>query len=345
MIIKIYLSFLLSILLTFNYAQDIHTTQVQQFDYLYNPALVGNFKGTYRANMSSRSQWSGLNNAFQTFTFSADTKLFNNKWKKGYLGIGISANSDNSGNGFLKSNGINLGISSLVFLNDKNDLTLGFLSSYNQSKIDPSNIQWSTQFNGLYYDSNLPSMENTTGSQVDFFDVSAGIVWGFSKSERNIAMYDETSFKIGIAAYHLNNPSIHKGLVEDELQSRYTFFGKGFIGLNYTNAALVPSLLIQSQGPNREIIAGMYFRIRLKEASKYTGNINESALSFGGNWRYNDAISPGFLLEIKEYAIGVSYDLNFSRLTPATNMLGGVEITIKFLNPNPFLYKGNMPSL
>lgn len=326
-------------------AQDIHTTQIQQHDYLYNPGLIGNFKGTLRMNLSSRSQWSGINKAFQTYSFSADGSFFGNKWKSGSLGIGLSANSDNAGNGYLKSNAVNLGLTGVVNLNSKNTLSLGVLSSFNQSSINPELIRWGTQFDGSSYDSNLPSFENFGRNQFSYFDFSTGLVWSFSKKERRIASYDETRFQIGLAAYHLTTPNLYNGIQQDELYMRYVFYGKGFFGLSQSNMALVPNLLVQVQGPNTEIIGGTYLRIRIKEASKVTGVIKESAFSVGANYRYGDAISPGILFELSNYAIGLSYDINVSKLTPATNMRGGFEVTLRFLNPSPFLYKSYKPSL
>ena len=325
--------------------QDIHTTQIQHHDYLYNPGLIGNFKGTLRMNLSSRSQWSGINKAFQTYSFSADGSLFGNKWKSGFLGVGLSANSDNAGNGFLKSSAVNLGLTGVVNLNSKNTFSLGLLSSFNQSTINPESISWGTQFNGTSYDSNLPSYESFATNQFSYFDFSAGLVWSYSKKERRIASYDETRFQIGAAAYHLTTPNLYKGIEQDELFMRYAFYGKGFFGLSQSNMALVPNLLVQLQGPNVEVIAGTYFRIRIKEASKVTGFVKESAFSLGANYRYGDAISPGVLFELSNYAIGLSYDLNISKLTPATNMRGGFEVTLRFLNPSPFLYKNYKPSL
>ena len=325
--------------------QDIHTTQLQQHDYLYNPGLIGNFKGNYRVNISSRSQWSSINKAFQTYSFSTDGGLFTNKWKSGFLGVGLSANSDNSANGFLKSNSVNLGLSGVVNLNSKNTLSLGLLSSFNQSSINPESISWGNQFNGSAYDASLPSYETFASDQFSYFDFSTGLVWSYSKKERRMASYDETRFQLGVAAYHLTTPNLYNGIEQDNLYMRYAFFGKGFIGIAQSNVALVPNVLVQMQGPNTEIIAGTYCRIRIKEASKVTGFIKESAFSIGANYRYRDAISPMVLFELSNYAVGVSYDLNVSKLTPATNMQGGLEITLRFLNPSPFLYKSFKPSL
>ena len=81
----------------------------------------------------------------------------------------------------------------------------------------------------------------------------------------------------------------------------------------------------------------------LKEASKITGYNKESAIALGAYWRYGDALCPGVLFEIKDYAIGITYDLTASKLLPATNTMGAVEITFRMQSNNQFLYKGYNP--
>ena len=51
------------------HAQDIHTTQIAEHDYLYNPGLIGNYHGNSRIQFSTRSQWTNINNAFETYSF------------------------------------------------------------------------------------------------------------------------------------------------------------------------------------------------------------------------------------------------------------------------------------
>ena len=49
--------------------------------------------------------------------------------------------------------------------------------------------------------------------------------------------------------------------------------------------------------------------------------------------------------EIGNFALGISYDLNVSQLRASSNMRGGMEISLRFVNPNPFSYgKGAKPS-
>ena len=53
--------------------------------------------------------------------------------------------------------------------------------------------------------------------------------------------------------------------------------------------------------------------------------------------RARDAISMQLLFEFHQFAVGASYDLNISGLKPATNTRGGLEITLRFTNKNPFM--------
>ena len=65
-----------------SYSQDIHTTQISEYDYLYNPGLIGNYHGNSRVQFSTRSQWANINNAFETYSFFTDYKIGAEKWKK-----------------------------------------------------------------------------------------------------------------------------------------------------------------------------------------------------------------------------------------------------------------------
>ena len=71
-----------------------------------------------------------------------------------------------------------------------------------------------------------------------------------------------------------------------------------------------------------------------------TGFHKESAIGLGGIWRVGDAICPAILFEIKDYALGINYDMTMSRLLPETNSTGAIEVTLRVQRNNKFLYKG-----
>ena len=76
-------------------------------------------------------------------------------------------------------------------------------------------------------------------------------------------------------------------------------------------------------------------RYQIIEGSKYTGNIKETALSLGGYYRNGDSFIPTILIEVANYALGISYDINVSGLAAVSKGRGGVEIALRFINPNP----------
>jgi hypothetical protein len=77
-------------------------------------------------------------------------------------------------------------------------------------------------------------------------------------------------------------------------------------------------------------------RYKLKQDSKFTGFEKGAAFSIGGHLRARDALALSVLYEFSQYSIGVSYDVNTSRLAPASNLRGGMEVSLRFVNPSPF---------
>ena len=69
------------------------------------------------------------------------------------------------------------------------------------------------------------------------------------------------------------------------------------------------------------------------------------AIAVGTLYRVGDAAIPSVLIEVGSFALGVSYDVNISGLNSVSNGKGGIEIVLRFVNPNPFSYGQGRPSL
>ncbi len=67
--------------------------------------------------------------------------------------------------------------------------------------------------------------------------------------------------------------------------------------------------------------------------------MKESAFYLGGYYRVSDAFIPSVMVEFANYALGLTYDVNVSKLRTATNAKGGIEISLRYSTPNPFTYK------
>ena len=144
----------------------------------------------------------------------------------------------------------------------------------------------------------------------------------------------------GLALFHLNKPKYSfYGNADEKLYVKVIGHVDAIIGIKNTNLALVPGFLYMGQGPSHEILPGCYFRYMLREESKFTGYVKGASIMVGTHLRIKDAFIPSIQLEVAEYTLGISYDMNVSGLKSATSGKGGFEISLRYGNPNPFLYK------
>ena len=117
-----------------------------------------------------------------------------------------------------------------------------------------------------------------------------------------------------------------------KIRNRYTLNGRSYISLENTPYTVIPGFIFQKQGPSSELILGPYMRMKLGNESRYTKVPKETAVSIGLFYRFGDAIIPKLSYEISHFTIGASYDITTSSLGGA----GRFEISLQFINPNPF---------
>jgi hypothetical protein len=75
----------------------------------------------------------------------------------------------------------------------------------------------------------------------------------------------------------------------------------------------------------------MLVKYWLQEASVYTGRKKPAAFVLGGYYRFSDAFNVVAAYEMYPFRLGLSYDINLSNLTSASQARGGFEISLRFL--------------
>lgn len=321
-------------------AQDIHFTQFDQTPQLLNPGLTGVFPGDARVAVNYRDQWGSIDMPYRTFAFNYDHRLFHNKWKKASFGIGLAAFRDDAGDlGLHTTTGV-ISIAATVNLNKEQSLTAGIQSGVINRGVSTANMIWGNQYDGQNHDPTVSSGE--VGEFNSFFhpDVSVGLAWDFAAPE-GFNHFNDLRFTVGTALHHLNRPEQRFNLgVSDSLHLKWVVHGRGLIGLGTGRSFVMPMLMFALQGPSTEFIFGGLYRYMLKEPAKVTGFVRGAALSVGAMYRWGDALSPVMWIEVDRFALGVSYDVNLSQLRGASAYQGGLEITLRFISPNPFYFSG-----
>jgi type IX secretion system PorP/SprF family membrane protein len=307
-----------SLLLSFcTKAQDIHFSQFYETAMLRNPALVGIFSEDYKVTFAYRNQWGSIINPFKTLQGEGQMRISLGNEVNDYVSIGLLGYSDKAGRINFQTGAYYAAVNYNKSLEDNHSsyLSVGFTGGYVQRSIDVSKMTFDNQYNNPG-----GAGESIPSGNISHWDLGAGLSFNSSPGESG-----KTSYYIGLGAYHFTMPkqSFYKDAKAVNLQIRWNV--NAGLNLNLNDAwAFIAQGNYMLQGAYSEIIAGGLLRF-----SDFN-NMNQKNFAFSGGvfYRLKDAIIPTVKLDYKGQAFSISYDINVSSLKAATNMRGGLELTL-----------------
>jgi type IX secretion system PorP/SprF family membrane protein len=322
---------LLGLSFTSMFAQDIHFSQYAETPTSINPALAGVTYNT-RVIANYKSQWQTVaNDKYETYGISFEQTIKHKKLKGNYFAVVANIFKDAAGDAKLNTLNPNLGISYLQKVSKKLKLSAGMQSGFIYKTIDVTKLQWGEQYNGYDYDPGLPSGEPVTPrSSITSFDLGGGVNLNFVQSDKFLSAKDAAKFDLGFSAYHFGMGRSSFIQTSEKLKTRYSGYFNGDFNIPGSINAIMPSFLYMHQAGNSEFIAGALFKFIIGDPSTYTPLKKPRAFSVGGYYRFRDAIIPSILYQHNKYALGISYDINVSALTPASRRNGGIEIMLRY---------------
>lgn len=317
-------------------AQDIHFSQTYFTPLELNPANAG-AEFDLRAGLNYRTQWGSVTEPFVTMMAGYDMNFKSSKPKVGYFAGGINVFNDKAGDSKMNQTQANLAVAYHLYLNDKNTLGAGIQGGYFQRAINMSSLTWGSQYDGQKYDSQIASGESVDVTSVKAIDFSSGLTWTYRKGERYMSGNDQVLLIGGLSLQHINNPKTeYNNIKDDPLYYRWIGHFHGIIGVPNSPISFLPAVVYLHQGSLSEVLVGANFAYKFKEASKYTGNMKGGAIGIGGQYRLKDSFIITSFVELANYTIGVSYDLNTSDLSSASNNFGAFEVALRYVYPSPF---------
>ena len=328
-------------------SQDIHFSQYQQTSQLINPALTGAWS-VLRATVIYRNQWGSVTSPYKTMGVSVENR-FKAKEKKGKalpakdevpfrrFAAGLSFYSDKAGDGNMGLTQANLSFATFVPTSDYSSLSGGIQVSLIQKSVNVNKLRFTDQYNGTTYDSGISNGEIASSQSFTYPDIAGGINWNYGFSESLKEAESNLKANVGASVYHINKPKQEfLNGSKEKLDMKYVIHADFLIGLKQPNLALAPSFIYSLQGPAREMILGMMLKYYLISGPRYYGVKASSAIGLGISYRYKDAAIASLLFEYGHYGIGVSYDLNTSKLNSASQLKGGPEVFLRYVAPNQF---------
>ncbi len=317
-------------------AQDVHFSQYRETPLLVNPGQTA-LNNDIRIILNYKDQWRSFVSPYKTLAFSFEIKASKKKNKENYIGLGVNVFSDKAGDSKMGTTLGALNVSGVLKVSEDSKLGVGIMVGAGQKTVDYSNLQWESQYVSSAYVASAPNGETQGSSSFSYLDAGAGIAWSYGKEQQYISANNGVRANIGIAAFHFGLPAYSfYGQSSEKLNTKFVAHGNFEFGKKNTNVLIDPQFLYTKQGALQELVVGTKIKYIMQEASKYTLIKKSSVISLGIDYRLADAMIFSLMYEYSNYAIGISYDVNASRLTALSKTRGGLEVSLRFVTPNPF---------
>lgn len=306
----------------YSYAQDPHFSQFFASPLTINPANTGNFSGTIRAALNSRTQLPEFNNPYATKTLSIDAPVLKKYIKEDdKLSLGLLILSDQSGNKLLNDNNIAASVSYSKALdeNANHSIALGFQVNYSMYRFDPLKANFEDQLTAGGFTGTSAEMILGNNFTKNTTDVNAGILYTGSTSDNNI-------FYVGASYYHFAKPTVGFITPTYFTNSRINIHGGAYFSLSDA-ASLHTSFQYQKQGETNELLVGGAF-------SYYLGTENGLEL-YAGLWsRVKESMIPYVGLEWNHIRAGFTYDMAAGTTLASSRFYQSSEFSLIYILDN-----------
>lgn len=299
-------------------AQDLHFSQFFNSPLTTNPANTGFIPDAdYRIGIQYRNQWSNiLAQPYKTMSAFGDVQLFKDRLENGWLGLGGYIQSDVAGSGSLKSTKVYGSLAYHQLLGNSSLLSAGFNLGYANKRIDPSNLKFPDQFDGKFFDTNIPTSVMFTNTSVSYFDMQVGMNYAYFPQEN-------VYINAGYSIHHVNRPK--ETFFDDKTTNglipiRHIGFINAILKV-HEKVIINPNIYYTTQAGAREIVGGTTANYNLSEAG-------EKQLIAGLYYRYQDAVVPVVGLQVGTLKFTFSYDVTTSSLNTYNNARGASEFSL-----------------
>ena len=319
---KIHLLFIVLLIQTHAFAQDPHFSQFFASPLTINPANTGNFSGTLRAALNSRTQLPDFNNAYATKTLSLDAPILKKYIREDdKLSVGLLILSDQSGNKLLNDNNIALSLSYSKALdeNANHSIAAGFQVNYSMYRFDPTKANFEDQLTAAGFTGSSAELILGNNFTKNTSDVNAGILYTGSTSDNNI-------FYVGASYYHFSKPTVGFTTPNYFTPARTNIHGGAYFSLSNA-ASLHTSFQYQQQGLTNELLVGA--------ALSYYLGTNSDLEIYAGLWsRVKESLIPYVGLEWNHFRAGFTYDIGAANQLASSKFYQSSEFSLIYILDN-----------
>ena len=299
-------------------AQDIHFSQFLKAPLELSPAMTAASDWDIRMGANWRQQWASVPVNYQTFGGFYDQKMDVKLLRRGYLGMGASFIHDQAGDSELSWTQIGLRLAYHYPIDRELMLSGGINLDVGQRAFRSNQLQFADQYNGEFFDPGQSSVEQ-------FAEQSAGYTsQGVGVNIRRRFWRSRSLVNVGFSLDHLNTPSIH--FLDDNVVDLPVLI------TSYTNGVFEVSdewdVKIQAYWAHQ----GAYYEVMAGGGGRYHFDFDgeDLMLGIGAQYRWQDALILQIEGSYQQWHWGLSYDINVSDFTVATQGRGGLELAVHY---------------
>lgn len=304
--------------------QGFNFSQFYELPLLRNPGLAGIFEGDFRLTASYRNQWESVTVPYRTMALGAEYKLPQREGALSSKVIGLQVTNDVAGDARFSRTEIFPAFNLQMPLNFGNQTFLsgGFMAGLVEQKFDPEKMTLDDQFiNGSYSVTN-PTGEVFKNTNMTYLDISAGL------SISGI-LAEEAKYYVGLGGFHLSPSKVNFTDSIDMKLNKKWVLNMGLSTPTGNGNKFIIYADYFKQGYYKLLQGGFLYNYSLNgEDDEY----EKVGITGGLFYRWADALVPVLKLDIYKLSIGVSYDINTSKLKAASQTRGGFEMTLSYRN-------------
>lgn len=313
--------FLLLIIVQFDFqsfAQDIHFSQFYNSPGTLNPALTGKIQfqdideNLIRIGANFKNQGASITTPYRTYSAFIDGSFNLHKMRKSQIGLGLLLYNDNAGDGSLQNSSAMFNASFTRGFNRYNTFqaTLGFSIGFINRSVDINKLVFDNQWNGVIFNPGASSNENFSSISIFAVNFNFGGLLSYEVNR-------ELIIQLGTSLNHINKPRTSFYDSDNRINQKLIIHSNASIMVN-DNILIQPAVMYSVQSMTYEFVLGSNVLLNNKNVQ----------LILGLWYRLNRDIIPLVGINYQGYKFAMSYDINISPLSSASNYQGGVEISI-----------------
>ncbi len=301
-------------------AQDLHFSQWFNEPLLTNPANTGFIPDAdYRLGANYRNQWSSvMSQPYKTMSVWGDAQVFRSRIQSGWLGLGGAILHDVAGAGSLSTTQVYASVAYHQMLGYSSLLSVGFNTGWVNKSINSANLKFPDQFDGKFFDANVPTSVYIDNPNINYFDMQVGMNYAYFPNNK-------TYLNAGASVQHINGPR-ESFFNTDPVGYSNTIPPRfiGFLNASFKTSDLViinPMAYYTMQAQAHEFVIGFNVQYNL------SGD-GEQELIGGLYDRPGDAIIPMIGFAYKSIRLMFTYDITTSSLKQYNNGNGAWEFAV-----------------